>query len=165
MNPFHGGNAGWNPSFEAAPFAGEHHVRFLSTIGRAADVLLETQALHRRKRKFPMGFPFERLNNPEQAIGTLTQAAPVLGKRVPNESAASILRARGENARVLLESSYSERSIPVQRCIWFQPAPLLPSTAFVFQLPSISRSRSRRLLRRSAENTACGPRKLGFRLS
>jgi hypothetical protein len=31
MNPFHGVNAGWKPSFEAAPIAGEHHVRFLST--------------------------------------------------------------------------------------------------------------------------------------
>jgi hypothetical protein len=61
--PFHGGNAGWNPSFEAVPFAGEHHFRFsLDTLARAADVLLETQA-PRAPTKFSMGFPFERLNN------------------------------------------------------------------------------------------------------
>ena len=62
--------------------------------------------------------------------------------RVPNRTAASIFRARGENA----QSSFWSRTIrngasPVQRCIWLQLAPLLPSPAFVFQLPSISRSR------------------------
>jgi hypothetical protein len=31
MNPFHGGNAVEPFLLEAAPFAGEHHVRFLST--------------------------------------------------------------------------------------------------------------------------------------
>jgi hypothetical protein len=39
MKPFDGGNAGWNPSFEAAPLAGEHHFRFLSIhwpIGRCS---------------------------------------------------------------------------------------------------------------------------------
>ena len=42
----------------------------------------------------------------------------MLGARVYKWAAASILREHAENARVLLESSYSGQSIPVQRCIW-----------------------------------------------
>src|ERR1035438_1631001 len=110
-----------------------------------------------------MGPSFQKYQDPDRLITAGQATFSLISLTYSN--AVVKRRASGESAQVPRESNYSEQSTLVRRCIWLRPAPSLPSTASAFQLPSTSRNRSRRLLRRSVEKTACGLRILGFRLS
>src|SRR5258708_431207 len=101
-------------------------------------------------------------NNSRSARFSVEPSVPFDFMNISTTREVHLFRARGESARVPLESSYLERSSPVQRCIWFRLPFSLLSTASASRIVSISRNRSHPLLRRWPESTACYPQRWGF---